>query len=154
MILYLVQHGEAKKEEEDPARDLTVKGYLDVESVSHHLKRLNVQVNRVLHSGKTRARSTAKILAEHLQPLAGVSEAPGLSPMDDPEIWGDRIAAMDEDIMLVGHLPHLGRLAALLMSGDQERSVVNFQMGGAVRLRRMAAGQWAVDWMIVPEVIL
>jgi phosphohistidine phosphatase len=154
MILYLVQHGEAKKEEEDPARDLTVKGYLDVESVSHHLKRLNVQVNRVLHSGKTRARSTAKILAEHLQPPAGVSEAPGLSPMDDPEIWGDRIAAMDEDIMLVGHLPHLGRLAALLMSGDQERSVVNFQMGGAVRLRRMAAGQWAVDWMIVPEVIL
>jgi|SRR3974377_1681372 phosphohistidine phosphatase len=154
MILYLVQHGEAKKEEEDPARDLTVKGYLDVESVSHHLKRLNVQVNRVFHSGKTRARSTAKILAEHLQPPAGVSEAPGLSPMDDPEIWGDRIAAMDEDIMLVGHLPHLGRLAALLMSGDQERSVVNFQMGGAVRLRRMAAGQWAVDWMIVPEVIL
>ncbi len=154
MILYLVQHAEAKREEEDPARDITEKGLLDVESVAHHLKRLNVQVNQIVHSGKTRARTTAKILADHLQPPAGLTEAPGLSPMDDPKVWADQIAAMDKDIMLVGHLPHLGKLAALLMSGDQERSVVNFQMGGAVRLRRMAAGQWAVDWMIIPEVIL
>jgi hypothetical protein len=27
-------------------------------------------------------------------------------------------------------------------------------MGGAVRLRKMEAGQWAVDWMIIPEIIL
>jgi phosphohistidine phosphatase len=38
---------------------------------------------------------------------------------------------------LVGHLPHLARLAAMLISGDKERSVINFQMGGVVRLRRM-----------------
>ncbi len=61
---------------------------------------------------------------------------------------------MDEDILLVGHLPYLGRLATLLMGGDKERSVINFQMGGVVRLRRMAAGQWAVDWMVVPEIML
>ena len=154
MVLYLVQHAEAKKEEEDPQRDLTEKGRLDIESVAHHLKRLNVQVGQIFHSGKTRALSTAKILARHLQPAAGLSEATGLAPLDDPEIWAGRIAALDENVLLVGHLPHLGRLAALLMSGDKERSVINFQMGGAVRLRRMAAGQWAVDWMIVPEVIL
>ena len=154
MVLYLVQHAEAKKEEEDPARDLTEKGLMDIESVAHHMKRLHVQVSRIFHRGKTRAVSTAKILARHLRPAAGVSEAPGLAPLDDPEIWADRIASLDEDIMLVGHLPHLGKLAALLISGDQERSVINFQMGGAVRLRRMTAGQWAVDWMIVPETIL
>ena len=154
MILYLVQHAKAKREEEDPARDLTEKGRLDIESVAHHLKRLNLQINRIVHSGKTRARTTASILARHLQPPGGVSEAEGLAPLDDPEIWAGRVAALDEDILLVGHLPHLGRLAAFLMSGDEERSVINFQMGGAVRLRRMAAGQWAVDWMIVPEIIL
>ena len=155
MVLYLVQHAEAKKEEEDPLRDLTEKGHLDIESVAHHLKRLNVQVNQILHSGKTRAQTTATILARHLHPPAGLKEASGLAPLDDPQIWADRIAALDdEDIMLVGHLPHLGKLAAILMSGDKDRSVINFQMGGAVRLRRMAAGQWAVDWMIVPEVIL
>jgi phosphohistidine phosphatase len=154
MLLYLVQHAEAKSEAEDPKRDLTPKGSLDIEAVSHHLKRLPVQVSQIFHSGKTRARTTANILGNHLQPAAGVSEAPGLAPMDDPDIWADRLAGMDEDIMLVGHLPHLGRLAALLMSGDKERNVINFQMGGAVRLRRMEAGQWAIDWMIVPDIIL
>ena len=154
MVLYLVQHAEAKTAEEDPARDLTPKGRIDMENVAHHLKRLQVQVSRIVHSGKTRAQSTATVLATHLKPLAGVSEAPGLAPLDDPEIWAARLAPMDEDILLVGHLPHLAGLAALLMTGDKERMVINFQMGGVVRLRRMAAAQWAVDWMVVPEIIL
>jgi phosphohistidine phosphatase len=154
MVLYLVQHAEARSESEDPARDLTQKGRLDMESVAHHLQRLHVQVARIFHSGKTRAHSTAKILAHHLHQKAGLAEAPGLAPLDDPTIWAERLAALDEDLLLVGHLPHLGKLAALLMSGDQERSIINFQMGGVLRLRRMAAGQWAVDWMIVPETIL
>jgi phosphohistidine phosphatase len=154
MFLYLVQHAGAKSEEEDPGRDLTEKGRIDIESVAHHMKRLNVQVRRIFHSGKTRAQSTANVLARHLQPPAGVSEVPGLAPLDDPEIWAGRIAKMDEDILLVGHLPHLGKLATILMGGDKERSIINFQMGGAVRLRRMEAGHWAVDWMVVPEIIL
>jgi phosphohistidine phosphatase len=154
MLLYLVQHAEAKSEEEDPKRDLTEKGSLDIEAVAHLLKRLPVQVGHIYHSGKTRAQSTADILGKHLQPPAGVSQAPGLAPLDDPETWADRIARMDENSMLVGHLPHLGRLAALLMSGDKERKVINFQMGGVVRLRKMEGGQWALDWMIVPDIIL
>ncbi len=77
-----------------------------------------------------------------------------MAPLDDPEIWVGRIVKMDEDFLLVGHLPHLGRLAAILMCGDKEKSVINFQMGGAVRLRRMETSQWAVDWMVVPEIIL
>jgi phosphohistidine phosphatase len=154
MVLYLVQHAEAQKKEENPERDLTEKGRLDIESVAHHVKRLKVEVNQIFHSGKTRARSTAAVLAWHLRPPAGISEAPGLAPLDDPEIWAERIAQMDEDVMLVGHLPHLARLAALLISGDKEKGVINFQMGGVVRLRRMDAGQWAVDWMVIPENIL
>jgi phosphohistidine phosphatase len=154
MFLYLVQHAGAKREEDDPARYLTEKGRRDIESIAHHMKRLHVLVRQIFHSDKTRAQNTAKVLARYLQPPAGVSEASGLAPLDDPEIWASRIAKMDEDILLVGDLPHLGRLATLLMSGDKERSVINFQMGGVVRLRRMEAGQWAVDWMVVPEIIL
>lgn len=153
MFLYLVQHAEAQKEEEDLERDLTEKGRIEIESVAHHVKRLKVQVRQIFHSDKTRARSTANVLAWHLKPPAGVSEAPGLAPLDEPEIWASRIAQMDEDIMLVGHLPHLAKLAAILISGDKEKSVINFQMGGVVRLRRMEASQWAVDWIVVPETI-
>jgi phosphohistidine phosphatase len=155
MFVYLVQHAEASKEE-NLGKDLTQKGRLDIESVAHHMKRLNVQVKQIVHSGKTRAQSTAEILARHLDPPEGISKVPGLAPLDDPEIWAERIEHMDDDmdIMLVGHLPHLGRLAAILMTGDKEKNVINFQMGGAVRLKRMAPGQWAIDWMVVPQIIL
>jgi phosphohistidine phosphatase len=154
MFLYLVQHGEAKSEEEDPRRDLTEKGRLEIENVAHHLKRLKVQVRQILHSGKTRAQSTAHILAAHLRPPAGVSEAPGLAPLDDPEIWAGRVEKIERDILLVGHLPHLARLAARLITGDKERKVINFQMGGVLRLSQMEASQWAVDWMVVPAILL
>jgi phosphohistidine phosphatase len=154
MLLYLVRHAEDTGEEDDAAGDLTAKGRLDIEDVAHLMKRLKVQVRQIFHTGEIRTHSTAKVLASHLQPSAGVSAAPGLAPLDDPEVWKSRIAQMDEDILLVGHLPHLGRLAALLMTGDKERRVVNFQLGGVIRLKRMAADQWAVDWMIPPEIIL
>jgi phosphohistidine phosphatase len=154
MFLYLVQHAEAKSEAEDPGRDLTDKGRLDMEDVAHHLKRLKVQVRQIFHSGKTRAQSTAHILALHVKAPAGVSKTGGLAPLDDPEIWADRIAKMDEDILLVGHLPHLARLATLLLCGNKENGVINFQQGGVVRLRRLEAGPWAVDWMVVPAIIL
>jgi phosphohistidine phosphatase len=154
MLLYLVQHAAARSETEDAARDLTENGRMDMDSVAQHLKRLNVQVSQIFHSGKTRAESTARVLARHLHPPAGVSEAQGLAPLDDPQIWADRIAKLDEDTLLVGHLPHLANLAALLITGNKENSVINFQMGGAVRLRRMESGHWAIDWMVVPEIIL
>ena len=154
MVLYLVQHAEAKSKDEDPSRDLTEKGRMDIESVAHHLKRLKASVNRILHSGKTRALTTAAIMAEHLQPPSGVEEVPGLAPLDAPRAIYDRIAATEEDLMVVGHLPHLARLAALLMCGDQEKDVVHFQMGGAVRLRLISEKQWVVEWIILPETIL
>jgi len=104
MLLYLVQHAEAKSKEEDPARDLTEKGRRDTERVARYLKRLNVPVSRIFHSGKTRAQSTAEILAAQVQPAAGVSDATGLAPLDDPAIWAERVASLEEDTLLVGHL--------------------------------------------------
>jgi phosphohistidine phosphatase len=154
MILYLCQHAEAKSAEVDEKKDLTQQGLVDIEVVSHHLKRLNVEVQAIFHSGKTRAQRTAQILADHLRPPGGSMAAPGLAPMDDPEIWAARLADLNENIFLVGHLPHLGKLAALLMTGDKTKTVINFQMASVVQLRRMETGQWAVDWMIVPANIL
>jgi phosphohistidine phosphatase len=154
MFLYLSQHAEARNKEEDPERDLTEKGRLDIEAVAHHLKRLNIEVQQIFHSGKTRAQSTAQVLAQHLQPPAGSTAAPGLAPLDDPGIWAERVADLKENILLVGHLPHMGKLAALLMSGDKNRKLLNFQMGSVIKLRRMEPGQWALDWMIVPANIL
>jgi phosphohistidine phosphatase len=154
MLLYLVQHGEAKSAAEDPQRDLTAKGLQDIQKVAAYLGGLKLEVRQILHSGKTRALSTAKVLAEIWQPTQGVAAAPGLAPLDDPGIWAGRLAEMTGDLALVGHLPHLGRLAALLVSGDPEKGIINFKMAGVVCLRRLAPGQWVVEWLIIPEVVL
>lgn len=85
MLLYLVQHGEAKREDEDPARGLTEKGAKDVKKVAQLLQNKILSLSHVFHSNKTRAIETARIFAEHLTPAQGVSEAGNLAPWTIPE---------------------------------------------------------------------
>jgi phosphohistidine phosphatase len=153
MFLYLVQHGEAKKEEEDPARGLTDRGMQDVRTVSAYVMKMKLRVSQIFHSGKTRAMQTAQLFSDYLKPEKGVSEIDNLAPMDDPEVWAKRIAAMGEDIMIVGHLPYMAKLAGLLLCGDKERMFVDFKMGGIVCLKGFDDGRWVVEWMIVPEIL-
>jgi phosphohistidine phosphatase len=150
MHLFLMHHGEAKPAETDPARGLTAKGVADVRNVAAHLQKLNLDIKKIYHSGKTRAHETASILAAQLSPVRGMVEAAGLDPQDDPEIWHERLKALDEETVLVGHLPHLRKLASLLLCGDSERTVVHLKMGGIVCLRRLEDG-WSLEWAVSPE---
>lgn len=154
MFLYLVQHGDAKKEEEDPKRGLSEKGARDVAKVAAYAGRLHIRVSEIFHSPKARARETALLLAEHLNPEKGIDQADNLLPMDDPALWALRILGMGEDIMLVGHLPYMARLAGLLLCGGMEKSVVDFKTGGIVCLRRSDEGRWTLEWALSPELIL
>ncbi len=151
MLLYLVQHAEARKEEEDPERGLTDKGFKDITRTAVYARKLGLKINSIYHSGKKRAMQTAQVLADNLKPVKGIIQSDGLAPMDDPEIWADRITGMDEDVMLVGHLPYMARLASLLLCGNKEKGMVDFKMAGIVCLKRFDDGRWAVEWMVVPE---
>lgn len=92
MRLYLIQHGEAKSEEEDPDRPLTDRGVTDVRRVVGVAAGAgSVVVERIFHSGKTRARHTAAAWGEALG--VPIDEADGLAPRDDPAIWAARITA-------------------------------------------------------------
>jgi len=153
MFLYLVQHGEAKREEEDPLRGLTEKGVRDVSRVAAYVAGIPIKPVRIYHSGKTRAVQTATIFSGALKPPEGVVETDALSPTDDPRAWHSRLIEMEDDVMLVGHLPHLGRLAGLLFSGDRGAAAINFKMGGVVCLERDEAGPWQVEWMVIPEIV-
>jgi len=154
MHLYLVQHAEAKREEEDPERPLTEKGRDDIARVSRFVAQHAVpRVVRILHSGKTRARQTAEILADHFRPPGGLQQQDGLAPLDDPRIIARLLAESSEDLALVGHLPHLSKLSGLLLCGNEGRMPVEFTMGGIVALARDASGVWSVRWAIVPDVL-
>jgi phosphohistidine phosphatase len=147
--IYLVQHGQAKTDEEDPERPLTDHGVDDVTRVATHaVDTLGVRANRVVHSGKTRARQTAEIWGGLLG--ASVEQADALAPNDDPTTWVERIATATDDVVLVGHLPHLSRLAARLLTGDADHPVVRFRPGGLVALEPADAG-WLVSLVLPPE---
>jgi phosphohistidine phosphatase len=147
--LTLVQHGQSKTEADDPDRPLTDQGVEDVAAVAQHaITRLGVRPARVLHSGKTRARQTAEAWAQLLAVDAEPVDA--LAPNDDPTIWLERVRSEAEDLMLVGHLPHLDRLAALLLTGAADRSIVRFRSGGLVVLERTDTG-WVVSAVLRPR---
>lgn len=154
MNLYLVQHAESKPKEEDPQRSLSDQGKTDVEKVAAFVsKHTTLKVDRILHSGKTRARQTAEVLAKYLNPQDGISVAEGLEPLADPSIWTNRLAEEKEDLMLVGHLPHLDKLAAKLICGDEAGSAVMFQNAGIVCLIRDDSGVWSLYWMVTPKML-
>ena len=153
MLLYLVQHAEALSKEADASRSLSEKGIEDIKKVAGYLAGLMIQPDMICHSGKMRAFQTAQFLADHLKFGKELSYTDGLAPMDDPKIWNDRLSRMNENIILVGHLPHLGRFASLILCGDAEKNLIDFKMGGVVCLKRFEDGKWAVEWMVIPEII-
>lgn len=154
MNIFLVQHGEAKAKDQDPQRPLSEKGLNDVRRVAAFItKRKNIEVKSILHSGKTRAQQTAELLAEYLNPSNGVEEVEGLEPLADPSIWVSRINETKDDIVLVGHLPHLSRLSSHLLFQDESKDIIDFKMGGIVCLEKEKSGIWLLGWMLIPQIL-
>ncbi len=150
MDFFLVRHGEAEPGRQDARRPLSARGRRDVERIARAAAAKKISVGEIVHSDKLRARETAEILARILAPAGGVRQASGLGPEDDPMIAKVELDAAEGSLMLVGHLPHLGRLAALLVAGDGEREVAQFAPATMVCLAR-GDGAWKIRWTLRPK---
>ncbi len=151
MRLYLVQHGKAKSKDEDPDRPLADEGRDDVERMADFLAGRDIELEAVWHSGKTRAAQTAEILAESVVTTDGVTHRDGLKPNDIPDPVQKEINSRRRDVMIVGHLPFLNKLASLLITGREGADVVAFQKGGIVCLEQDDEGAWRLAWMVTPD---
>jgi len=148
MLVYLVRHGDAKPEEVDPERPLSDRGWAEVERVARHLGRLRLPLAEICHSDRLRARQTADLLAKHLLPALGTRAARGLGPMDDPALVREDLDAFPGPLMLVGHLPHLDRLARSLLQTNG--ALFAFPPAAVLCLVRADTG-WRVDWLLTPQ---
>ena len=151
--LYLVRHGEAKSKHQDPDRHLSQKGARDVEKMAVFLRPLRLRLDRVWHSGKPRAAQTADILIPALSASHGPAQREGLTPDDPVQPLKKELDRTAVDSMIVGHLPLLGKLASVLLGGNESSEVVNFQEAGVVCLGRREDGVWNVRWMMIPDLL-
>ena len=151
MRVYLVQHAEAMSEEQDPERPLTDLGRQQAKATATVAARMNVEVEQIRHSGKTRAMETAEIMGEALEPKEGVVAASGLGPVDDVEPVAEELDAASQPVMLVGHLPFMERIAGYLLTGDADEPVIDFTNAGIVCLAKKD-DRWQATWIVVPEV--
>ena len=147
MDYFLVRHGEARSENEDGLRILTPRGKKEVKAVAQLLLERGVSIQRIFHSEKLRAKETAEILACHLLPSGGVSEIKGLGPNDNPMMAKTKLENAKNPIMLVGHLPHLGRLTSALVTGDSGREVINLPVASVMCLSRKK-NVWNIKWTL------
>jgi phosphohistidine phosphatase len=53
-------------------------------------------------------------------------------------------------MMLVGHLPFMGKLVARLVGADEGKPVATFVPGTVVCLERDEANHWTIAWMVRP----
>ena len=154
MNLYLVQHGEAYDKSENPERPLTPAGKRDVAAMANILSRFSLNAPEIWHSGKARSLQTAELLLPAMAPKGRCCLRPGIEPKDPAALIAHELRNRETDLVLVGHLPHISRLAACLLVGDEGRELVLFQKGGVAALHRNEAGQWGIEWFIVPSLIV
>lgn len=152
MALYLVQHGKSLPKSEDPEKGLSAEGKQETESIAGVAAGYQVRVSRILHSGKKRARETAEILTSRLLPTDGSEQRDSMNPLDDVRAFADRLS-LDQEIMLVGHLPFLERLIGLLVCGDPDRTVFKLQNSGILCLDNVAnVKNPVIRWALMPSI--
>lgn len=150
MVVYLVQHGEAKPKDVDPNRSLTDRGRAETERVAAHAARMKLDVHQIWHSGKTRAEQTAAIFGEALSPVGGVASVTGLAPNDDVHPVAEALERESRPLMLVGHMPFMARLVGLLLTANPGNAPVKFRNSAIVCFARQDEG-WQVTWILTPE---
>ena len=156
MDLILWRHAEAEEADgrsPDAKRRLTTRGEKHACKMAAWLKERLPPKTRILVSPTERTQQTAHALglAFELEPRVGVGAdaADLIAAADWPEADGKRSA-----VIIVGHQPTLGRLAALLLSGAEDDWAVK---KGAVwwfsgRVRDQGA-QTALRAVINPELL-
>jgi phosphohistidine phosphatase len=155
------------REEQDPGRPLTGSGRGTSQRMARWLAERVPPPDGIWHSGKTRAEQTARILGDAFDAGIPVSARRGLSPGDDPSDARDALPR-EGSLILVGHLPHLERMAGLLLAGSPTAAPVSFRNSGIVCLegseegRKQASGRgqeqpsgrvWKLLWAVVPDLV-
>ena len=159
MDCVLLRHGIAAErdtwEGPDADRPLTERGAKRVAQVAAGLNRLEVQPTHVLSSPLVRAVETAKIVHSSLRVRSAVRIVDELLP----DVSANRLIAVLHDlppescVICVGHEPHLGMVAGVLLAGKPS-TAFPFKKAGACLIKLSIPakpGQGVLQWWLTPS---
>jgi len=150
MRLYLIRHGISLPEEKDPEKSLSQEGKEQTQKIAEFLKTKSVKVDAIWHSPKLRAIQTAQIISKSIF-CPEIQERNDLNPLDSVEKFPEEIQSLNKDLMIVGHLPFLQKLASLLLSGSETNQFISYKNSGVVCLEY--TDTWKIAWMVTPELM-
>ncbi|MDH5256985.1 MAG: phosphohistidine phosphatase SixA, partial [Gammaproteobacteria bacterium] len=133
---------------------LTEKGKSDVIKIGSFLKNCNTKIERILHSGKLRARQTAESIAEMIKTDAQLESSGIINPDDDPRAFAWQDDSWDRDMLVVGHLPFLNKLVSHLLIDNVDKTLITFRPGSVICLNCDDNKIWSVEWMIKPDLLI
>ncbi|HXX83913.1 MAG TPA: phosphohistidine phosphatase SixA [Casimicrobiaceae bacterium] len=113
MDLILWRHADAEAGAPDLARRLTGKGVKQAERMAAWLDKHLPDHCRILVSPAERAKQTAAALKRKFKVVAELAPGVGVDSILDAAGWPDAAAP----VLVVGHQPTLGEVAAFLVSG-------------------------------------
>lgn len=122
MKLYLMQHALAMAAEESPERPLTAEGVDQAKAAARGLKKLGLSFDLIIASPERRAHQTAALIAEGVRyPHSDILTTEAVLANRQPQELLDLLhkEPAGSHILVIGHLPHLARLASTLMQGGQ-----------------------------------
>ncbi len=162
MKLLIIRHAIAEDRDafaraghSDALRPLTNKGRRRMSRIAAGLQQIVNSVDVLATSPLVRARQTAEIVAEAYGsiPAETVAALSGAAPPTDLLPWLKANATAGV-LAVVGHEPHLGKVASWLLS-DQQRSFISFKKGGAALLefgsRAPEPGAARLRWLMTPK---
>lgn len=153
MRIYLVRHGDSNPLGSDNGRLLSDAGRADIERLAKFLAPQNLQISRIFHSEKARARETAQLLSTALATPYEFEILTELDPTAPIEPVARIIHALESDTMFVGHMPFMGRLISKLIAGTENLDTVLFKTGTIACLEQLEQTHWIVRWVLNPELL-
>ena len=127
MRVYLIRHATAAApgSGSDGERALTDDGLREAQACGRALKALGARLRAILASPLLRACQTAQEIASRLDPSPAVEIREALAAGAGPRQYFEALQGWEDgEVAVVGHMPDLGRVAAVLLSGAPEVSVV------------------------------
>ena len=153
MQLYLIQHGEAYRKEENPERPLTPKGLKDIQQLGELLNLSDIKIDTILHSVKLRAQQTAEEINQCIEGHISIEISNQINPKDPPLEFISTLEKINSNLLIVSHLPFLAKLVSYLIMGQEEPITIAFKPGSVVCLEQTEDKKWLIAWMIRPELL-